>query len=152
MSTVEPVTNTVKPASNATIDRAVVVHVANVPKERHVGQTSVPVGYEPVVVVHMSIVSMVSACVRQARVTNATMPVNRMRSASKENVFAKTNVPKVEQLFLLIVFEHQSPCSLVFCPFPCLNGGRCTGFYQCACRQGWQGHRCERRQDRSIAL
>jgi hypothetical protein len=34
---------------------------------------------------------------------------------------------------------------LAFCPFPCLHGGRCTGFYQCTCRQGWQGHRCERR-------
>ena len=100
----------------------------------------------------MSTVSMVSACARQVCVINATMPVNRMRSASKENVFAKSNVPKVEHLFLLIILAHRSPCFLVFCPFPCLNGGRCTGFYQCTCRQGWQGHRCERRQDRSIAL
>ena len=36
---------------------------------------------------------------------------------------------------------------LAFCPFPCLNGGRCTGFYQCTCRQGWQGHRCEHREN-----
>ncbi|CAF3636597.1 unnamed protein product [Rotaria sp. Silwood1] len=36
-------------------------------------------------------------------------------------------------------------CQNAFCPFPCLNGGRCTGFYQCTCRRGWQGYRCERR-------
>ncbi|CAF3838702.1 unnamed protein product [Adineta steineri] len=36
-------------------------------------------------------------------------------------------------------------CQNAFCPFPCLHGGRCTGFYRCTCRQGWQGHRCERR-------
>ncbi|CAF5123751.1 unnamed protein product, partial [Rotaria sp. Silwood1] len=29
-------------------------------------------------------------------------------------------------------------CQNAFCPFPCLNGGRCTGFYQCTCRRGWQ--------------
>ncbi|CAM4818585.1 unnamed protein product [Rotaria magnacalcarata] len=40
----------------------------------------------------------------------------------------------------------------VFCPFPCLNGGRCTGFYQCTCRQDWQGHRCEQRQRKNITL
>ncbi|CAF3209093.1 unnamed protein product [Rotaria socialis] len=36
-------------------------------------------------------------------------------------------------------------CQNAFCPLPCLNGGRCTGFYQCTCRRGWQGLRCERR-------
>ncbi|UJR26649.1 hypothetical protein I4U23_007966 [Adineta vaga] len=38
----------------------------------------------------------------------------------------------------------RNQCQNAFCPLPCLNGGRCTGFYQCTCRQGWQGHRCER--------
>lgn len=34
----------------------------------------------------------------------------------------------------------------VFCPFPCLNGGRCVGFYRCQCRSDWTGHRCEQRR------
>jgi hypothetical protein len=111
VSTVEPVSNIVKPVSNATINRAVVVPAANVPKERHVAQTCVRVDYAPVVVVLMSIVSTVSAYARQTFVTNATMPVNRMRSVSKANVFAKIYVPKVHHTFLLIILEHRSPSS-----------------------------------------
>jgi len=63
-----------------------------------------------------------------------------------ENVYVQINVEMVRYnkekqkiIFFLLFFL------LAFCPFPCLNGGRCTGFYQCTCRQGWQGHRCERR-------
>ncbi|CAF3652114.1 unnamed protein product [Rotaria sp. Silwood1] len=43
-------------------------------------------------------------------------------------------------------------CEKTFCPFPCLNGGQCTGFYQCTCREGWQGHRCEQRQRKNITI
>ncbi|CAF4636370.1 unnamed protein product, partial [Rotaria sp. Silwood2] len=43
-------------------------------------------------------------------------------------------------------------CEKTFCPFPCLHGGRCTGFYQCTCRQGWEGHRCEQRQRKNITI
>ncbi|CAF1017076.1 unnamed protein product [Adineta steineri] len=43
-------------------------------------------------------------------------------------------------------------CENVFCPFPCLNEGRCTGFYQCTCRQGWSGHRCEQWQRKNITI
>ncbi|UJR22438.1 hypothetical protein I4U23_025498 [Adineta vaga] len=41
-------------------------------------------------------------------------------------------------------------CRNVFCPFPCLHGGRCTGFYQCTCHQGWTGHRCEYRSRKNV--
>lgn len=52
---------------------------------------------------------------------------------------------ETEQLrTVLSISRSSSP--LAFCPFPCLNGGRCTGFYQCTCRQAWQGHRCEQRR------
>ena len=136
----------VKLANVVRIFHAAVDIEANVEQEKFVNRILVCVAIDLVAVVLMKFVSTVFVYVRQVRVINAIMHVNRMRLVSMANVFVLNNVKKVIQRFFNRSTNSNAILYLAFCPFPCLNGGRCTGFYQCTCRQGWQGHRCEQRR------
>jgi hypothetical protein len=139
----------VKPVNVVSIGHVVVVYRANVVKEKYVSWIYVCVVHNVVVAVHMNIVLMKDVFARQVYVINVTMRVNQMKFVSMENVFVKNNVKKVDnEKFDVLLFRY----IVAFCPFPCLNGGRCTGFYQCTCRQGWQGHRCEQRQTKNVTM
>jgi hypothetical protein len=137
----------VNPVNVVSIGHAVVVYRVNVVKGNYVNWIYVCAVHNEVVVVHMNIVLMDDVFARPVYVINVTMRVNRMKFVSMENVFVKNNVKRVNYEKFDILLLSQS--IVVFCPFPCLNGGQCTGIYQCTCRQGWQGHRCEQRQRRT---
>ena len=82
---------------------------------------------------------------RQVHAINAIIHANQTKSAWMANVSVQVSA-KMVGYRRMDASECVLPlCFLAYCPFPCLHGGRCTGFYQCTCRQGWQGHRCERR-------
>ncbi|CAF0841961.1 unnamed protein product [Didymodactylos carnosus] len=42
-------------------------------------------------------------------------------------------------------------CKKAFCPLPCMNGGKCTGYYECTCPTNWEGYRCSRRKQISTS-
>ena len=92
---VDLVTKFVKWANDVQIFRAVVVFEANVVKEKFVNQICACVEVNVVVVVLMKSVSMVNVVAKQVHVINVTMPVNRTKFVSMENVFVFNNVKKV---------------------------------------------------------
>lgn len=149
MKMIDLVMKFVKWVNDVQISHAVVVFEANVVKAKFVNWIYACVEVNVVVVVLMKFVSMVNVVVKQVHVIDVTMLVNRMKCVLMENAFVFNNVKKVKKWKRTTSIRYKRFSFFLpsaFCPLPCLNGGRCTGFYQCTCRQGWQGHRCEKQQ------